>query len=85
MSFQTCGVILPLSDYALNLLRTNFTTVHYYPEEDIPDELAAEVEIWYCKWFGLPAEWTLEKVPKTKVLQLASGEWSGDGGGVGWG
>lgn len=79
-AFNTCAVVLPVSDYALDELRKAFTTLHYYPEGDIPKELAAETEIWFCKWFGLP-EWArIEDVPKTKILQLASGKPARAGG-----
>jgi hypothetical protein len=81
-SYPTCAVILPVSEYALSLLRSNFKTVHYYPEGDIPKDIAAEVDIWYARWTGLPKDMQLEDLPKTKVLQLASGEHSHEQVGV---
>jgi len=71
---QTLAVVLPLADPALDLLRSSFATVHYYPDGDIPVDIQREVEVWYTKWMGLPKGIEFADLGKTRVIQLTSGE-----------
>jgi hypothetical protein len=72
---QTLAVIFPVSEYSLSLFRKHFSTVHYYPEGDIPADLAAESHIWFCRWVGLPEHLEFKDLRSTRVVQLTSGEY----------
>lgn len=73
LPLDTIAVTFEASDYTLDLVRKHFPTVHFYPNNDIPAEKAKEVDIWFTRWFGLPAHITIEDLGKTKAVQLLSG------------
>lgn len=72
--YSTLILNWPVSDEALAKLRDTFTTVHYHPEGDVPDQAKKEGDVWFSRWAGLPNDLKLEEVPKLRLLQLTSGE-----------
>lgn len=63
-----------ISDGSLAKLRQVFPVVHYHPDHKVPRELWKDVEVWYTRYTGFPEGITLGDIPKTRALQLSSGE-----------
>ena len=63
-----------ISDGSLAKLRQVFPVVHYHPDHRVPRELWKDVEVWYTRYTGFPEGITLGDIPKTRALQLSSGE-----------
>ncbi|ODN72674.1 hypothetical protein L202_08114 [Cryptococcus amylolentus CBS 6039] len=69
------GLTVALSPEKLAELKTHFKHVYYYPldgTEELPKEAAAEVDVWYCNWLGIPEYIKYEDVPNLKLVQLTS-------------
>ena len=71
------AIVLPtLSAAKLAEVKTRFDRVYYHPDEIVPDEEAREAGFWFTSLGGLPANITsLDQIPKTRLVQLSSGEW----------
>lgn len=73
--YEDVAVIAAISEEKLKQIKKVSQNVHYYPEGNFPVDLLAHIDIWYTTWTGLPSNVTrLEQVPRTKVVQLSSGE-----------
>jgi hypothetical protein len=72
---STLCVTVRISDKVLDAFKKQFSTVHYFPDDQaVPEEVWPEVDVWYARWTGLPEGIvSLDQVKKTKVLQLSSG------------
>ncbi len=71
---STLCVTVRISDKVLYAFKKQFSTVHYFPDDQVPEEVWPEVDVWYARWTGLPEGIvSLDQVKKTKVLQLSSG------------
>ncbi|TYJ52190.1 hypothetical protein B9479_007205 [Cryptococcus floricola] len=73
--FDILGLTVALSPEKLAELKTHFKHVYYYPldgKEELPKEAAAEVDVWYCNWLGIPEYIKYEDVPNLKLVQLTS-------------
>ncbi|KAL7425045.1 hypothetical protein Q5752_000733 [Cryptotrichosporon argae] len=71
-AFQTLAVTVPLSDESVARLRAAFQTVHYYPGNDVPRDVLTDVEMWFCRWLGIPDWITYDDIPSTRLVQLTS-------------
>lgn len=75
--FRTACIIAEVSQSKLAQLQKRFERVIYRPDEKVTDEELKEVDIWFTTWTGLPSNVErLEQIPRTKAVQLSSGELS---------
>lgn len=64
-----------ISDASLEKLKKIFSTVHYHPDEHVPQSKWAEIDVWYTRYTGFPKEVkSVKDVPRTRAIQLSSGE-----------
>ncbi|ORY21380.1 D-isomer specific 2-hydroxyacid dehydrogenase [Naematelia encephala] len=71
--FSTLAVCANISKSKLDELKKEFHTVHYHPDAKIPDEILKDIDIWFTRYLGFPANVkSLEQIPKTRLLQLTS-------------
>ncbi|CAK9786769.1 hypothetical protein CC85DRAFT_262019 [Cutaneotrichosporon oleaginosum] len=69
---DTIAVVFEVSPQSLALIKTHFSTVHYYPKGKIPAELVGDVEVWFCNWLGIPRWISPEMLTRAQVVQLTS-------------
>jgi hypothetical protein len=82
---MTVAITAPISDRKLADIKAVVDTVHYYPDGDVPDDISAEVEIWFTTWTGFPASITsVDQLPKTRMIQLSSGTYTRSREADGW-
>lgn len=67
------AVVFDVSHASITLIRQHFTTVHYYPDGDVPAEIVPTIQVWFCNWLGLPQWIGPEMLKETKIVQLTSG------------
>jgi hypothetical protein len=73
--YTDVAVTVQLSNNKLEDIKTKFERVHYYPDGTFPGEVLDQVDIWYTGWNGLPdVVKDVVQIPRTKVVQLSSGE-----------
>ena len=73
--YPTCAIVgVQLTEASVAKIRTAFTTVHFYPNGDIPKDLLKDVDVFFSRNVGLPG-WinSAEMVPRARLIQLTSG------------
>jgi hypothetical protein len=82
--YETACVIMPISADRVAKLEACFPRVLYRPDAKVSADEAAQVDVWYTTWTGLP-DWVerLEQIPRTRAVQLSSGECGGLASAVG--
>ncbi|OCF32126.1 oxidoreductase [Kwoniella heveanensis BCC8398] len=72
-AYSVIIITVPVGDEILGRIKSQFKTVHYHPDGQVPRDHAREADIWYSGWMGLPKGIdSLDQVPRTKVVQLSS-------------
>jgi hypothetical protein len=78
---QTLVITVPLTDPTLEKLRLHFPNIHHFPNGELSKEKDGKVlregEVWFTGIGAFPSVVeSIEDVPKARVLQLMSGEFS---------
>lgn len=69
------AITAPISRAKVEQIKHAADKVYFYPDGDVPPEISRQVNIWYTTWTGFPSSITDPgQVPKTKMIQLSSGE-----------
>jgi hypothetical protein len=73
--YRTVVITAPIAQWKLDEINPLAEHVHYHPDNNVPDEVLEQAEIWFTTWTGFPSNVTrLDQIPNTKVIQLTSGE-----------
>ena len=76
LTLDTLCVTAELSSAKLEQVRAAFKNVHYHPDHNVPDDVLAEVDIWFGANGAIPPEIEdVGRIPKTRIVQLTSGGW----------
>lgn len=75
MPFEDVVITAPIAQWKLDEILPLAARVHYHPDNKVPDDVLKQAEIWFTTWTGFPSNVTqLDQIPKTRVIQLTSGE-----------
>ena len=74
-TFDTLCCLSNLAPTKIAEFRTHFKTVHFHPDKKVPEKVLADIDVWLTSGDGIPESITsdIEKIPKTKIVQLSSG------------
>ena len=74
-SYDDVVITVPIADWKLEEVRPHATRIHYHPDGIVPNDVLQQADIWFTSWTGFPKYVTsLDQIPRTKVIQLTSGE-----------